>query len=653
VELVAFDTARLADVHISQDHSGAEEVAVEVRLRTERAGPAERSKLTAAVTLLDGEAPVARDRPRLSRGRGSATLRVKNPELWWPNGMGQQPLYTLRIELCDGAGELLDVQTRRIGLRTLELVRQRDAWGESFGFAANGIPFFAKGANWIPADAILTRFETRDYRRILGDAAAAHMNMLRVWGGGIYEEDLFYDLCDELGICVWQDFMFACATYPTHRRAFLDNVRAEAEDNVTRLRHHACLTLWCGNNELEMGLVADAWSDWTMSWDDYRRLFDDLLPGVVEELDPETAYWPGSPHTPGPGESRRNANHPARGDAHLWGVWHGGEPFEWYRGCQHRFNSEFGFQSFPEPRTVEGFTKAADRNLTSPVMEHHQRSGIGNTTIVRYMLEWFRMPSSFEKTLWLSQILQGLAVQYAVEHWRRGMPRGMGTLYWQLNDCWPVASWSSIDFRGRWKALHYLARRFYAPVLVSGVEDATLGKLAIHVTSDLLKSCSGRLRWAVTRVGGKRIAGGSRDLRIAPGRSRRVQSLDLRPMLKEYGDRDLLVWLELTGDGPIQSSNLVTFARPKAMELRDPRIGWTLDRAPGGAFELRLGARYPALWTWVEAEGCDLRLSDNFFHLRPGRSKKLALRPETPLSLAQLRRGLRVQSLVDTYQDRE
>jgi beta-mannosidase len=274
VELVAFDTARLADVHINQDHSGAEEVAVEVRLRTERAGPAERSKLTAAVTLLDGEAPVARDRPRLSRGRGSATLRVKDPKLWWPNGMGQQPLYTLRIELCDGAGELLDVQTRRIGLRTLELVRQRDAWGESFGFAANGIPFFAKGANWIPADAILTRFETRDYRRILGDAAAAHMNMLRVWGGGIYEEDLFYDLCDELGICVWQDFMFACATYPTHRRAFLDNVRAEAEDNVTRLRHHACLALWCGNNELEMGLVADAWSDWTMSWDDYRRLFE-------------------------------------------------------------------------------------------------------------------------------------------------------------------------------------------------------------------------------------------------------------------------------------------------------------------------------------------------------------------------------------------
>ncbi len=257
IELVAFDTARLADVRISQDHSGARGVVVEVRLRADRTETARRSKLTAVVTLLDGEEPVARDRLRLRGDRGSATLRVDDPKLWWPNGMGEQPLYTLRVELCDEAGQVIDTWTRRIGLRTLELLREPDAWGESFGFAANGVPFFAKGANWIPADAILTRFKPHDYRRILEDAAAAHMNMLRVWGGGIYEEDCFYDLCDELGLCVWQDFMFACATYPTHRREFLDNVRAEAADNVTRIRHHACLALWCGNNELEMGLVAD------------------------------------------------------------------------------------------------------------------------------------------------------------------------------------------------------------------------------------------------------------------------------------------------------------------------------------------------------------------------------------------------------------
>jgi beta-mannosidase len=225
----------------------------------------------------------------------------------------------------------------------------------------------------------------------------------------------------------------------------------------------------------------------------------------------------------------------------------------------------------------------------------------------------------------------------------------MGTLYWQLDDCWPVASWSSIDSAGRWKALHYLARRFYAPVLVSGVEEGKPGKLAIHVTSDLLKRCTGRLRWEATRLGGKRIARGSRDLRIAPGRSRRVQSLDLRPLLEAYGERDLLVWLAFTGDGPIRSDNLVLFARPKEMALRDPGITWSAERAAGGGFQLQLRARHPALWTWVEVEGCDLRLSDNFFHLRPGRVKKLTLCSETSLSLAQLRRRLRVQSLVDTY----
>ena len=650
IELIAFDTTRLADVRIRQDHSSARGVVLEVELRAERARSAKPSKLTAALTLLDGEEPVARDRVRLPRGRGRATLQVEKPRLWWPNGMGEQTLYTLRIELCDESGRVRDTWTRRIGLRTLELVREPDAGGESFGFAVNGVPFFAKGANWIPADAILARLKADDYRRLLGDAAAVHMNMLRVWGGGIYEEDLFYDICDELGICVWQDFMFACATYPAHRREFLDNVRAEAADNVARLRHHACLALWCGNNELEMGLVADEWTDWTMSWDDYRPLFDELLPGVVEDLDPETAYWPSSPHTPGPLERRREANDPALGDAHLWGVWHGGLPFEWYRSCEHRFNSEFGFQSFPEPRTVEGYTEASDRNITSPVMEHHQRSHIGNTTIMRYMLEWFRMPTSFERTLWLSQILQGLAVKYAVEHWRRAMPRGMGTLYWQLNDCWPVASWSSIDFHGRWKALHYFARRFFAPVLVSGVEDAGRGRLAIHLTSDLSRSCSGQLRWLATRVDGKRMASGSRELRIAARRSRRVQSLDLRSALQACGERDLLIWLEFEGEGPVRSENLVTFARPKEMALRDPGIDWSVERTAGDGFELRLRARHPALWTWVEVEGCALRLSKNFFHLRPGRSERLTLCPETPLSLAELRRRLRVQSLIDTYE---
>ncbi|GAG18603.1 unnamed protein product, partial [marine sediment metagenome] len=257
------------------------------------------------------------------------TLPIKSPQLWWPNGMGSQPLYHVTVNLLDKDGSLLDTVVKRIGLRTLSLQRRRDRWGESFQFAVNGIPFFAKGANWIPADTFAPRLTGDDYAQLLESAAAAQMNMLRVWGGGIYEADIFYDLCDELGICIWQDFMFACATYPTFDRAFMENVRAEAEDNIRRLRHHPCIALWCGNNEMEQGLVGDEWNDRRMSWSDYSRLFDEVLPAIVDKLDPGRGYWPCSPHTPY--DDRKNFNDDRWGDAHLWNVWHGKQPFEWYR----------------------------------------------------------------------------------------------------------------------------------------------------------------------------------------------------------------------------------------------------------------------------------------------------------------------------------
>jgi len=340
--------------------------------------------------------------------------------------------------------------------------------------------------------------------------ADANMNMLRVWGGGTYENEVFYDLCDELGICVWQDFMFACSTYPTFDEAFIENLRAEFTDNVRRLRHHACIALWCGNNELEQGLVGDTWNGGQMSWEDYSKLFDKLLPETILPLDPDRDYWPCSPHSPQ--GDRKDHSNPKWGDAHLWDVWHGRKPFEWYRTCEHRFNSEFGFQSFPEPKTVYGYTAPQDRNVTTRVMEHHQRSGIGNAVIMQYMLDWFRLPTAFDNTLWLSQILQGMAMKYAVEHWRRAMPRGMGTLYWQINDCWPVASWSSIDYHGRWKALHYMARAFYAPVLVSGVENTEKAEVAIHVTNDRMEDVPGAVSWRVTDSAGKVLARGRKKV---------------------------------------------------------------------------------------------------------------------------------------------
>lgn len=643
ITLIAFDSARIADVHILQDHSESGKVALTVRTAVERV---KNDMVTVNVSVMLNGGPVAEGYADI-QDTGEITLTIDSPRLWWPNGMGDQPLYEVRVEILDADGKVHDSQHKRIGLRTLKLERHPDEWGESFYFSANGVPFFAKGANWIPADTFVTRLGYEDYARLLRDAVGANMNMLRVWGGGIYEQDMFYDLCDELGICIWQDFMFSCATYPTFDDAFMANVKSEAEDNVRRIRHHPCMALWCGNNELEQGLVADEWTESTMSWDDYGKLFDVLLPEVVAALDPQTDYWPSSPHSPqGP---RWDWMSPKWGDAHLWQVWHGKEPFEWYRTCKHRFNSEFGFQSFPEPQTVYTYTELRDRNVTSYVMEHHQRSGIGNTTIMQYMLDWFRVPKSFEMTLWLSQILQGLGMKYAVEHWRREMPRGMGTLYWQLNDCWQVASWSSLDYFGRWKALHYMAKRFYAPLLVSGVEDADAGTVAVHVTSDLMQPQQGEVAWLLTGIDGQTCDQGRLRVDIPAGASRQVETLKLAEHLKTHGKRGVMLWLELVVNGETVSTNFVSFARPKHLELEHPNVTVYVQPLGGGEYIVRLTAKKPALWAWLEVPGHDVRFSDNFFHLLPGKPVTLTALAGMALTAEGISGNLVIRSLVDTY----
>ncbi|NLF29375.1 MAG: glycoside hydrolase family 2 protein, partial [Planctomycetes bacterium] len=621
-------------------------VDLDVAVEAEVADPA--AALAAEVVLtLDGT-PVAEGRVGLWDGKGSVRLTVTNPRLWWPAGMGEQPLYQVEVCLLDAGGQALDCDTKRIGLRTLRLDRHADAWGESFQFVANGVPFFAKGGNWVPADQFPTRLTAERYRDLLASCAAANMNMIRVWGGGIYEPDVFYDLCDELGLCIWQDFMFACSAYPTNQPGFLDDVRAEAIDNVRRIRHHACIALWCGNNEVEQCNVSEEWKAHYMSWADYGRIFDDLLPSVVAELDPQRDYWPSSPHTPG--SNRADVNDPTRGDAHLWAVWHRREPFEWYRTCEHRFNSEFGFQAFPEPRTVRGYTLPEDRNVTAPIMEHHQRSRSGNSLILHYMLDWFRLPGRFDDLLWLSQIQQGMAITYAVEHWRRSMPRGMGTLYWQINDTWPVASWSSVDYHGRWKALHHMARRFFAPVLLSAVEDPAAGTVEIHLTSDRLEPGRGQVAWTLTTVAGRRLDEGAFAADIPAGGNRCVHTLQLADRLGEHGPAGLLVWLKLTdGAGDVVSRNLAVFARPKQMNLPDPGIAADVREDAPGAFRVRLTAEAPALWAWLELADADARLSDNFFHLAPDEPREILIEPAEPMTLEALRSRLRVRSLVDTY----
>ncbi|UCD41171.1 MAG: glycoside hydrolase family 2 protein [Chloroflexota bacterium] len=636
IELLAFDTARLDDVHIQQvHHNGLVEIEVEVtaELISDKA-------LSARISATFEGKVVATTTIPISKGSGNTTMTIEDPQLWWPNGLGVQPLYQFEVQLLADDLEL-DSLEKTIGLRTLHLVREEDEWGESFHFECNGVPFFAKGSNWIPADTLVTRVTEENYTRLLQAAKDSHQNMLRVWGGGIYESDVFYELCDQMGITIWQDFMFGCATYPTFDDDFMANVAEEARQQIRRLRHHASLALWCGNNELEQGLVGEEWTETTMSWADYGLLYDQLLPELVAELDPQTDYWPGSPHSPH--GDRGDWNNPRWGDAHIWDVWHGMAPFEFFRTCFHRFNSEFGFQSFPEPATVNRYTIPSDHSINSPVMEHHQRSASGNTRIIHYLLDWFRLPTDFDYQIMLSQILQGMAIKYAVEHWRRTMPRGMGTLYWQLNDCWPVASWSSIDYYGRWKALHYLARRFFAPVLISGLEDWDTGQVEIHVTNDNRADVVGMVQWhLITVAEGEVIVQGGIEAAVPALTSSRITTLDLKEHLLAYGNENVMLELVLEIDGQVVSDNLVFFCRPKRLNLQSPDISVDVQNE-----KLILSADAPALWVWLNFEG-DSPLADNFFALLPG--KDVFLEIPSSVNKDELLQKLQVHSLWDTYQ---
>jgi len=668
IEIVAFGTARLTGLSVCQDHSRKGRVGLTVRVAAERVSAA---RLVARVSVSHGGRVVAEGEKRVgASGAASVELEVKNPRLWWPRGMGAQPLYEVTADLVDAAGGVVDTTARRIGLRTLGLRRRPDRWGESFEFLANGVPFFAKGANWIPCDAFAARPTREDYARLLQSAADANMNMLRAWGGGFYENDEFYDLCDELGLCVWQDFIFACSTYPAFDPAFLASVEAEAVDNVRRLRHHPCIALWCGNNELEQGLAGGKeWTGGHMSWQDYKKLFDRLLPAVVRKYDHQRDYWPGSPHTPH--GRREDFNNPTCGDAHLWNVWFQRERFEWYEERFHRFVSEFGFQAFPEPKTVNGYTRPEDRDLHSPIMRHHQRFGGGNGNMLHFLYDWFRPPKDFDSTLRLTQLLAGLCVKTAVEHWRRNMPRTMGALYWQLNDNWPVASWASIDYWGRWKALHHFARRFYAPLLVSAAHKRNTTTFDLWVTSDLLKETPATLTWTLTDTEGKTLVEVADRIRIRPGRSEKVERLDLSEPAGRFGWRNVMLWLDLAVGGKTVSSDCRLLQVPEKLNLQPPEIATKVQAAPrstaattvvaadsaanhgtrrgAGAksFVVTVSAKRPALWVCLELAGVDARFSDNYFHLRPGRPAEIVVTPAKPMTAGQVRKALRVQSLVD------
>ena len=641
IRLTGWSAGRIDDVRIRQRHQPGR-VDLAVTTTVERS---DQAALTTRLTLtLDGETVAS------ASGAPGQTLdlTVDKPRLWWPNGMGGQPLYVLLAELVDADGTVIDVQERRLGLRTVEVVQDEDQWGLSFKFRCNGLDVFAKGANWIPADIFVPRLTRADYVRLLGAAQQSHMNMIRLWGGGIFEEDAFYDLCDEYGLLIWHDFMFACSTYPTHEEAFMRSVEAETVDNLKRLRHHPAIALWCGNNELEQGLAGDGWTDRHMDWADYKRLFDDLLPRLVHEHDGERFYWPCSPHTPR--GDRKNFNDPTSGDAHCWDVWFGWAPFSAQRGWTHRFQSEFGFQSFPEVRTLRTFAAEEDLNLTSHVMDFHQRSvGRGNKCILAYIGDYLPFPKDLDATTWLSQVSQAECIRIAVEHARRSQPRCMGTLYWQLNDLWPAPTWSSIDSVGRWKALQHASRRFFAPVLVSALEDETKHTVAIHLSNHRPAGARFTVAWTVTDTAGRKLLAGAKNVDVGSQAGLAIETLDLAKLVEKHSARNLLVWLEAREGKTVVARNLVSVVRWKHLDLRDPAIITTIASAEDGAFALTLKAKRPALFVRVQLADADADWSDNGFHLPAGQVRTISFRPWQKLTLAQARKRLSLTSLVDTY----
>jgi len=575
-------------------------------------------------------------------------ITVPRPALWWTHDLGTPALHVLSVTILQG-NEVVDEKTIQIGIRDIQLIRRHDKWGETFYFMLNGIPVFAKGANWVPVDSFIPRGKRLGlYKMLLLAAKEANMNFIRVWGGGIYEDDVFYSTCDELGILVWQDFPFACAVYPFWKD-FNDAVRLEAVQNIKRLRHHACLTIWAGNNEIEESwigilLLVITIRLWLMSrfTRGYLDLFEQTLPALISEHDPTRSYWPSSPSNGGGNQPRGPiaSNRPETGDSHFWKVWHMGAPFTEYRKFDSRFMSEFGFESFPVMRTIAAFSPPEQYSFNSPVMANHQKNYSGNGKIMSYMKRRFTIPTDFRKQVILSQITQAEAMEYGIEHWRRNRNEQhcMGSLYWQLNDCWPVASWSSIDYFGRWKALHYFAKRFYSPVFASAREDRNT--LELWVTNDLKHAVEGTLSWKIMRTTGKPLqatinTSGSKLVHVQPCSSAIVETIDTAKMNKVDAARKATVvffTFEQKGDNlSAISRGFRLFGDPKDFPLQDPRLTLNaekMDPAPTGEprYKIAITSNAIALFVYIEPVDLDFIASDNFFSMEPGEIREILLR---------------------------
>ncbi len=575
---------------------------------------------------------------------------INNPSLWWPNGLGKQTLYDVEVKIVSESFK--DRMKKRIGLRTVKLITETDSIGKSFFFEINGKPVFIKGVNYIPQDIFLPRVTEQKYRNILNAVKTANMNMIRVWGGGIYENDIFYDLCDEMGILVWQDFMFSAAMYPGNKE-FIQSVKNEAIDNVKRLRTHPSLALWCGNNE-----ILGAWKEWGWEknvikyqsksiadtiWNSYETIFHKILPEVVSKYDSSRQYWSSSPSS-GMGELATLNS----GDMHYWGVWWGQEPFENYLKNIPRFMSEYGFQSFPEFYSIKKFTLPDDWDIYSPVMNSHQRSSIGNKTIEKYLLWYYPKPKNFESFLYLSQLLQAYGITMGLEAHRRNKGKCMGSLYWQLNDTWPGASWSGIDYYGKWKALHYAVKKAFGTFLIS-FEDKN-NNLQLFVISDSLKPVNAELKIKLIGFRGEEYKEWEKMIYIPAQSSNIVYEFSKDSLLSGKNASEVLIHAELkTKDGNrILANKIYYFVPVKKLKLPPATLEYNVTEQER-YFEITISTDFLAKNVYIYYPSA-YNFSDNYFDMLPNSKKIITVRKNKGKTIDAFIKELKLNTISDTYE---
>ena len=621
VELHAFNSAFIQDVQIHTDidfiigngkgTTTATQAAIVID--TELSDFCQNNGKTIFYELYDNGEKIQTDHINCLESGSETTIFLKNPKLWWTHDLGEPALYLLKVILLEG-DQVIDEYQTRFGIRDLQLIRNEDKWGESFYFELNKVPIFAKGGNWIPSDSLLPRgTREKKYEAVLESCVAANMNMIRVWGGGIYEENDFYDFCDRKGLLVWQDFAFACRPTPNFS-GFEESIIRESIDNIKRLRNHPSLAIWVGNNEIEEGWLYWGFEDYVPQFKAfYLKLFEETLPKLVAEYDAKRSYWPSSPSS---GGGFSNPQSPNCGDSHYWKVWHEGYPLESYREFDSRFMSEFGFESFPDMKTIKKFCEPSQIYYNSIIMENHQKNPAGNQKIFDYMNKRFMIPKEFENQVILSQITQAEAMEYGVEHWRRNRNNChcMGALYWQINDCWPAASWSSIDYYGRWKALHYFAKRFYSPFYINAYE--TDNYFEIWFCNDSVVKFSGKYQWVLMDLSGE-IQYRYQDTLIAPGL---FSTLAQRVNLSDIGvdvSQSVLHFQAYEESGKLVSEGFKLFSTPKDLKVEKPEIQFTLKKATDCYF-LIIESDKPTLYCMIEAPQ-DICFSDNYFCLLDGK----------------------------------